>query len=424
MYFGTNSGLIYFHPSQIKLNSFVPEIIITRFTLLEDDKWSSKDLFISKHNAQDNEIILDYDKNIFSIEFAALDYTEPEKNVYQYKIDEINKGWVDYGNKRSIMVTNLNPGKYTLRIRGANNDKKFNNEGLAVKILVRPPFWKTPGFFFILGVVIILIIISAYSFLVKLKTNKILALKNKELEQTNLKLIESERNLMLLNNTKDKFFSIIAHDLRNPFNPLLALTELLDEDYSELDEKERRDFIKEIRHGAKRLYDLLENLLHWALSQTKQIKFKPAKIDLGDLVLSNMELLKINAEKKHISLVKNFNGNFNVLADENMLNSIVRNLLNNAIKFSDEKTEIKISVEDIGDEYKVEVKDEGIGIPTENIDTIFRGLSKSSIDNAKGKGSGLGLILCNEFVEKNGGEIWVESEIGKGSSFFFTLNKA
>ncbi len=423
MYFGTNSGLIYFHPDEIKDNSFVPEIVITSFALLEDDKWLSKDLFISKYNSEKSEIILDYNKNIFSIEFASLDFTEPKENIYQYKIEGINSDWIDYGNKRSIMITNLDPGKYTLRIRGTNNDKIFNNEGIALNIIVKPPFYYSVGFFFILGVVILLIIISIYSFLVKLKTNKILAYKNKQLEEANLKLVESEKNLKLLNETKDKFFSIIAHDLRNPFNPLLALTELLDEDYDGLEEKERRDFIKEIRHGAKRLYDLLENLLHWALSQTQKIKFNQVDIDLGELVQNNIDLLKINAEKKSIALKKNFNGDFRVLADENMLNSIIRNLLNNAIKFSEEDSEISVNVKEQDEKYLVEVKDRGIGIPSENIETIFRGLSKSTINNAKGKGSGLGLILCNEFVEKNGGKIWVESELGKGSSFFFTLKK-
>lgn len=424
MYFGTNSGLVYFDPSQIKLNPYIPDIVITKFTLLEDDKWKSRELFISKYSAESNQIILDYDENMFSIEFASLDYTNPGENIFQYKIDQINKEWIDYGNKRSIMVTNLEPGEYTFRIRGSNNDKLLNNEGIVLTIIVRPPFWKTEGFFFILGLVIILIFISIYSFLVKLKTNKILESKNKELEQTNLKLSESEKRLKMLNNTKDKFFSIIAHDLRNPFNPLLALTELLDDDYPDLDESERRDFIKEIRHGAKRLYDLLENLLHWALSQTKQIRYKQVTIELDELIQNNIDLLKINAEKKNILLTKNIHGDSRVLADENMLNSIVRNLLNNAIKFSAENTEIKVNISNSSDSCLVEVKDQGIGIPEENLSTIFTGFSKSTIDNAKGKGSGLGLILCKEFVEKNNGKIWVESKQGEGSSFFFTLKRA
>jgi len=423
MYFGTNSGVVYFHPDQIQLNQIKPQIVITKFSLLKDNEWFTEDLFISEYNSKNNEFVLDYDKNIFSIEFAALDYTNPHENFFQYKIEGINDAWIDYGNKRTIMVTNLKPGTYILRIRGTNDDKLFNEEGLAISILVKPPFWETKIFFFIIGLLAILIIVSIYSFLVKLRTNKILASKNFELEQANLKLQISENNLKVLNDTKDKFFSIIAHDLRNPFNPLLSLTELLDDDYYVIDEKERRNYIKEIRHGAKRLYDLLENLLQWALTQTQQIKFKQVSIDIDDLIQSNIELLKINAEKKNIQIQYPLNGAKLVLADENMLNSIIRNLLNNAIKFSDENTKIEVSLKDVGSYCQVEIKDQGIGISKENIDSIFKGFSKSNIDSAKSRGTGLGLVLCKEFVEKNGGEIWVESTIGEGSSFIFTLKK-
>ena len=424
MYFGTNSGLIYFNPGQIKLNPHKPEIIITGFSLMQQNEWLSNELFISKYNAEESKIVLDYDKNIFSLDFAAMDFTNPVENQFQYKIDGINNKWINYGNKRYIMVTNLEPGEYKLRIRGTNNDGIYNEEGIALSIKVKPPFWKSDIFYLVLGVIFTLIAISIYSFLIKLRTNKILALKNHELKQANQLLIDSEKSLKELNNTKDKFFSIIAHDLRNPFNPLLSLTELLDDDYNKLEEKERIGFIKEIRHGAKKLYDLLENLLNWALSQTKQIKFNPIELDINEVIQNNIELLKINAEKKEISIIHKFDGAVYVLADENMLNSTIRNLLNNAIKFSTDKSKIIIHTVDSDEFCTIEVKDFGSGIHVENLKNIFSGFSDSSINNAKGKGSGLGLILCKEFVEKNGGKIWAESQLGEGSSFFFTVVKA
>ncbi|MFN8258925.1 MAG: two-component regulator propeller domain-containing protein [Bacteroidales bacterium] len=421
MYFGTSSGLVYFQPEQILLNQHKPEIVITKFNYMKNNEWFSNDMFISDYHSKKAEFVLDYDKNIFSIEFAALDFTNPEENQFQYKIEQINNNWIDNGNKHSLMVTNLEPGKYVLRIRGTNNDKLFNEEGLSVIIEVRPPFWQTDAFFIIIGILTILIFVSVYSFLLKLKTNKILAYKNHELEQANLKLLESEKNLKSLNETKDKFFSIIAHDLRNPFNPLLSLTEFLDEEYNNLDEKDKHNFIKEIRHGAKRLYDLLENLLQWALTQTRQIKFKQEAINLDELVQSNIELLNINAEKKNISVINNIKEKVKVLADENMLNSIVRNLINNAIKFSADNSEIIVNLKEVESFYEIEIKDKGIGISAENVESLLNGTSRGKIDTKKGKGTGLGLILCKEFVEKNGGIIRIESEPGKGSSFFFTV---
>lgn len=424
MFFGTNSGLIYFHPSEIMLNQYKPDIIVTRFLLMKQNEWKDSDIFISKYNSEENKIVLNYDKNLFSLEFAAMDYTNPLKNSFQYKIVGLNDNWIDYGNKRSLMVTNLEPGSYVLKIRGTNNDGIFNEEGISLSIIVRPPFWKSNWFYILFFLFLAGIAIAIYSYLVKMKTNKILASKNRELELTNQRLSDSERSLKELNHTKDKFFSIIAHDLRNPFNPLLALTELLDNDYSDLSEKERIGFIKEIRHGAKKLYDLLENLLNWALSQTKQIKFNPVQIELNDIIENNIELLGINAEKKGISVKAGYNDKALVMADENMLNSIIRNLLNNAIKFSPEKSEINISIQESENHFTVEVRDQGPGIPLGNSKDIFKAFSSQSIQNSKGKGSGLGLILCKEFVETNGGNLWVQSEEGKGSSFFFTLIKA
>jgi ligand-binding sensor domain-containing protein/signal transduction histidine kinase len=423
LYFGTTTGLIYFQPSQIKANPNKPDIIITKFTYLRNNEWFDESYFISKFNDSADKITLPYDKNIFSIEFAAMDFTNPAENQYQYKIEGLSNKWVNNGNKRLIMVTNLEPGDYTIKIKASNNDGIFNEEGVSLPITITPPFWKTNGFILVILVIIVFLVVSAYSFLIKLNTNKILSLKNSELELANQRLINSEKSLKELNDTKDKFFSIIAHDLRNPFNPLLSLTELLDNDYKELEDKERISFIKEIRHGAKKLYDLLENLLNWALSQTRQIKFNPVELDLSEVIESNIELLQINAEKKMISIEGSFKSDIQVFADENMLNSIIRNLLNNAIKFSPANSKIEITLTDETEFYKVQVKDQGPGIPPENLVTIFSGFSKTSMNNAKGKGSGLGLILCKEFVEKNNGKIWVESEVGKGSTFYFTVQK-
>jgi len=134
-------------------------------------------------------------------------------------------------------------------------------------------------------------------------------------------------------------------------------------------------------------------------------------------------LLQINVEKKNISINPHYNGNIKVLADENMLNSIIRNLLNNAIKFSSEHTVIDVFIKDMGPTCQLEIKDHGTGISSENIEKIFKGFSESNIETAKGKGTGLGLVLCKEFVEKNGGRIWVESTVGQGSTFIFTLQK-
>ncbi|RLD63698.1 MAG: hypothetical protein DRI95_11395, partial [Bacteroidetes bacterium] len=425
LYFGTNTGMLSFLPQEIVLNSYIPPIVITTFKTMKNQKWVENGSFVSVEQDFEETLKLDYNNNIFTIEFAALDYTNSIDNSFEYKIEGLDENWVSYGTKHSITVTNLEPGDYRFMVRGTNSDKLLNEEGVAFNITVKPPFWRTKGFLFMMLVLAILAVTSIYSFLVKLKTNKILEEKNHELEDANSRLIESQQNLEVLNKTKDKFFSIIAHDLRNPFNPLLSLTELLHDDYDSFDEKERRDFIKDIRNGAKRLYDLLENLLQWSLSQTQQIKFSRTKLEMNELINKNIDLLRINSDKKKIEIINDVKNDTYILADENMINSIIRNLLNNAIKFSSDGTKIKVSCEDFGSKYQFAVKDEGIGIKPEYIDTLFDfGFSKTRISKSNERGSGLGLILCKEFVEKNNGEIKVESEKGKGSTFYFTVQKA
>jgi len=424
LYFGTTAGMVSFKPYEITLNAYLPPVVITSLKTLENNVWVEVGNFVSEEQDKTTTLELNYNNNIFTIEFAAFDYTDPKENSFEYKIEGLDENWVNYGTNHSLTVTNLEPGDYTFKIRATNSDKILNNRGISVAITVEPPFWRTRGFLFMALVLAIMAVISVYSFLVKLKTNKILEEKNRELEDTNSQLTESQENLKVLNETKDKFFSIIAHDLRNPFNPLLSLTELLYDDYDLLDEKERREFIKDIRDGAKRLYDLLENLLQWSLTQTKRHEFSQVRIEMNKLINRNIELLKINADKKKIELINKVSEDIFILADDNMMNSVVRNLINNAIKFSPDNSVITIDVEEKDTGYEFVVKDEGMGIKPEFIDKMFDfGFSKTKINKSKEKGSGLGLILCKEFVEQNNGKIRVESEVGKGSSFYFTAQK-
>ncbi len=424
LFFGTNSGVISFFPNEIVLNTYKPPIVITSVKILKDQKWIEKANFVSDLQEIKEPLELDYN-NIITIEFAAFDYTKPSENNFEYKIEGLDESWVYYGKKRSITITNLEPGDYTFKVRATNSDKLLSDKEVSVKIKVKPPFWKSRGFLFMMLVLAILGATSIYSFLVKLKTNKILEEKNHELEDANQRLTKSQEDLKVLNDTKDKFFSIIAHDLRNPFNPLLALTELLHDDYDTFEDKERREFIKEIRDGAKRLYDLLENLLQWSLSQTQHKEFSKSELGMNELIQRNINLLKINSDKKKIKLVNEVENDVFVLADKDMVNSIVRNLINNAIKFSPEMSQITISCKDMDLEYQFAIKDEGVGVKPEYVDKIFDfGFSKTVINHSKEKGSGLGLILCKEFVEKNDGKIWLESEVKKGSTFYFTIPKA
>ncbi len=227
-----------------------------------------------------------------------------------------------------------------------------------------------------------------------------------------------------LNANKDKFFSIISHDLRSPFQGLLGLSNILVEEFDNLSVDEIKLFASNIHNSTKNLFNLLENLLQWSRIQTGKIDLKPVKADLQEEILYNINLLNGNASKKNIKLVNEINDTLLVYTDLNILNSTLQNLITNAIKFTNTGGEIRIRSEEAGENIEVTVCDTGIGISEEDMGKLFRiDTQHTTIGTDRESGTGLGLTICKELLEKQGGKIWVKSEVGKGSSFTFTIHK-
>ena len=232
-------------------------------------------------------------------------------------------------------------------------------------------------------------------------------------------LREKTATLERLNATKDKLFSVIAHDLRSPFNSILGLSEILL--YDNHDVNQSKKLVKHIHSSAKSTLVLTENLLSWAKSQTGQIIFEPEQIKLTEIVEEVVELVNISAKLKNISVDYKFLPDIVLEADRNMLKSILYNLLSNAIKYTNINGTIRINAEIEKNRNKITVSDNGVGMDNETKDNLFYIGSKSAKGTANEGGSGLGLILCKEFVEKHGGSIWAESELWNGSHFYFTI---
>jgi PAS domain S-box-containing protein len=235
-------------------------------------------------------------------------------------------------------------------------------------------------------------------------------------------LKQSENELRELNATKDKFFSIIAHDMKNPFSALLHSAQNLKDDYYDFSAEDKFHKILDIYESSQHLYKLLENLLQWSRSQTGKLSHNPEEIDIYESAFNTTYLLKNAALKKDISLKTDVKPETYVYADYNMVNTILRNLASNAVKFTPIGGEVMISSRIDEDFVEVFVKDNGIGISPENIDKLFRiDISHSTKGTNDEIGTGLGLILCKEFVEKNGGILKVNSKLNEGSVFSFTL---
>jgi PAS domain S-box-containing protein len=237
-------------------------------------------------------------------------------------------------------------------------------------------------------------------------------------------LKKSEAELQESNRTKDKFFSIIAHDLKNPFSSLLGFSDLLLKNHKIYNEEKSEQVIKLINSSSKKIYNLLENLLTWSHSQSDKIKFSPQEINIKAIIDEVVLLTKPTAENKRIELLEDVKEDLFVYADKNMINVILRNLITNALKFTRKNGTVIVSAIKTKkqDFIEISVSDTGIGISKVRIKDLFR-LDKntSSPGTEDESGTGLGLILCKEFTEKNKGKIRVESKVNKGSKFTFTL---
>ena len=286
-----------------------------------------------------------------------------------------------------------------------NRQKNIKNYSIAFSILI-----------------LALAILSFSQFRLKKRTNGLLKSKNDQLKDANKKLTVSEYNLKELNATKDKFFSIIAHDLKNPFQSLLGFSEILYNQMDKLSKNEISEYTKLIYESSQNLFNLLGNLLQWSQSQLGSIKLSPKPINVYDSIDDVLSIFGVAAQKKNIKVESSIAKDVTVFADKHVVSTVFRNLISNAIKFTNQGGEIKISSVISNNKITVSVEDNGKGISEGNLEKLFRidqGYStKGTEDEA---GTGLGLILCKDLISQSNGELFVESTLGKGSNFKFTL---
>ena len=246
-----------------------------------------------------------------------------------------------------------------------------------------------------------------------------------ERKKAEQELLELNRQLKELNATKDKFFSIIAHDLKSPFNSIVGFSGLLVELVQENNFEEIGKYTKIVHESSNQAMDLLMNLLEWSRSQTGRMTFNPVASDMSSLIKNATELFSDSAVQKSITIRTELPTDSMVLVDQTMISTVLRNLISNAIKFTRQGGQILVSAKQNEGEWLVAVSDNGVGIKKDTFEKLFRLEENYTTPGTNNeKGTGLGLILCKEFVEKHGGKIWVESELGKGSIFSFTLPKS
>jgi len=466
MFFGGINGLNSFYPENISDNPFKPKVVFTGFKVYNNDVKIDAQIYgkviLNKAINETDTIRLSYKIKAFTLEFAALHYSMPEKNQYKYMLKGFDQTWQNAANRRDATYTNLRPGKYTFLVQASNNDGIWNETPASLIIIITPPFWQRAWFIILSFVLIISLLLGIYfsrinslkkqqqnlERLVRQRTseieekNKILIDQAIQLNETNTsleerqqyieeqseelrtqaeELSEKNRSLKTLNMTKDKFFSIIAHDLKNPFNAVLGFSELLSGKYHKITDAKRKKYIDIIFDSVTRIYKLLENLLQWARSQTDTMPYQPEKFLLDELIKGNLELSVNQIKEKNLMINRDYPSGIKVYADRNMINTVVRNLITNAIKFT-ENGNINIKVHQSNQSVTFNIEDTGVGIPKLKLKKIFEIGKEKSTEGTKGEsGTGLGLIICKEFIEKNGGKISVKSIENKGSTFTFIL---
>jgi len=465
--FGGKLGLNLVNKDNLGNNPIVPNIQLNGLKILN----KSVDLvpLIKKSDimvpvASCKDLFFSYKDKSIMFEFVALEYNNPDNVRYKYKLEGFNDSWIETdANKRYATYTRLPGGRYTFRVIASNGDGLWNDEGISINVHVKPPFWKTYWF---IGLWIIILFFLVYTLhkwrmsiikgqnrkleeTVKEKTkelknsNQILMDQGKQLSETNTLLVEHQQRieeqteelmiqkdqisksadgLRMINSQKDKLFSIIAHDLKSPFNTLMGFAELLKLRGNTLNEKKKETYIDAVYKSSKSIYTLLDNLLLWARKQTGGLNFAPVELNINNLIDETMNVLKDIATEKRIHMEKNVSENMIIHADKNMLQTVFRNLISNALKFTPEGGNIKIVCEFNERVFICKISDSGIGIPKEIVDKLFNIEKVVSRVGTKGeKGTGLGLVICKDFIDAHRGKLWVESEVGKGSVFAFSI---
>lgn len=246
-----------------------------------------------------------------------------------------------------------------------------------------------------------------------------------ELKHSKESLKETNNQLMLAGKEKDKFLSLVSHDLRSPFAGILGLVEFMVSDYDSFTTAEMKEYLGNFQDSLKVQYKFLENLLAWGNFQLGRKSINPENVNMKEVIKNNFLLLKSVAESKKINLISELEDNSIVFADSNMIPSVSHNLISNSLKFTKEGGQILVSSSEVNGMIRVEVRDNGVGMNEKGVNSLFKvNTIYTNPGTNNEKGTGLGLILCKEMIEKNGGKIWVESTENVGTSFFFELPKA
>ncbi|MEX0724205.1 MAG: ATP-binding protein, partial [Gracilimonas sp.] len=421
-WFATQEGVAIFNQDREDTQAFPPKVLIKSITAGGNSYTSDK-------------VMIDKGYKSFTINFNALTFPTSEKARFRYRLIGVDNSWNEISGQRSASYHDVPAGDYTFEILAANNSGVWSEKPAIASITVQPFFYEQPWFF----IFVLALITGGYFGATQLRYRYLLN-KQRKLEtiiQEQTTELRQERNDLQIKNeiirrqaaeleesnkTKDKFFSLIAHDLRNPFQALVGITELILMDIDEGKNPELKENVHHLYSSARWLHNFAEDLLNWASLQTGKMTPEIEEVHIDKLVAQILKLFKDNAQQKGIELSFESSAEISLHADRNMLKTIFRNLISNAIKFTEPGGVVCLHISQEDSFLVIKVKDDGIGMEKDVIENLLHNDSNDSREGTQNeKGSGLGLQICKEMIALHDGKLDIESEVGKGTSFIVKL---
>lgn len=407
IYFGSSDGFSEFHPENLQRETRLLPMVITNFRIFNqpvsigaDGSPLDQAIWLTR------ELVLDHTHNMFSFEFSALEFRQGLHQEYAYKMEGFDQDWMYLGQERSATFTNLNPGRYTFKVKTGVNDE-WRDDIAQIRVTILPAPWKTPW---------------AYALYVILAVALMVLIANTKIKQVELASErEINRELKNLNNIKDSFLANTSHELRTPLNGIIGIAENLSDHFAGTDDYAAHH-LHLIASSGKRLANLINDILDYSKLANRNLELYQKPTDMHTITETVFTLLAPLAANKPIQLVNEFTKDSPlVMADENRLQQILINLVGNGLKYSDQgAVSVGMTVKDTTAE--IYVADSGIGIVAEQTEEVFEAFSQIQSSNERQYGgTGLGLAITRQLVELHGGTIRVESSQGQGSRFIFTL---